>query len=138
MSSLAESLAQKRKEQAAEACVVSATSTQVVAFIEFWPTPHNRLGYGSSQLLHYQLLTRNPGFDPAEMPQVLTLGFATADVVLFGKRLEAVAELLAEGQLKSVAALPERFAELNPRAPFVAKIDVKPFRENDGDGASPA
>jgi hypothetical protein len=23
----------------------------------------------------------------------------------------------------------ERFAELNPRAPFVAKIDVKPFRE---------
>lgn len=94
-----------------------------------WPSP--------TQLLHYQLLTRNPGHDPAEMPQVLTLGFATADVVLFGKRLEAVAELLAEGRLKSVSALPERFAELNPRAPFVAKIEVKPFRA-DGDGASPA
>ncbi len=135
MSSLAESLAQKRKEQASEACVVSATSGQVVAFIEFWPTPHNRLGYGSSQLLDYQLLTRNPSHNPAEMPQVLTLGFATANVVLSGKRLEAVADLLAEGQLKSVAALPERFAELNPTKPFVAKIEVKPFRE-DG-GASP-
>ena len=129
MSSLAESIAQKRKEQAEDACVVSATSAQVVAFIEFWPTPHNRLGYGSTQLLHYQLLTRNPGHDPAEMPQVLTLGFATADVVLFGRRLEAVAELLAEGRLKSVSALPDRFAELNPTKPFVAKIEIKPVRE---------
>lgn len=129
MNSLAESIAQKRKEQATDACVVSATSGQVVAFIEFWPTPHNRLGYGSTQLLHYQLLTHNPGHDPAEMPQVLTLGFATADVVVFGKRLEAVAELLAEGRLKSVAALPERFAELNPTKPFVAKIEVKPVHE---------
>jgi hypothetical protein len=138
MSSLAESLAQKRKEQqAAEVCVVSATSGQVVAFIEFWPTPHNRLGYGAGQLLHYQLLTRNPGHDPAEMPQVLTLGFATADVVVSGKRLEAVAELLVEGRLKSLAVLPERFAELNPRAPFVAKIDVKPVREDAG-GTPPA
>ncbi len=64
------------------------------------------------------------------MPQVLTLGFATADVVLFGKRLEAVAEFLTEGQLKSVAALPERFAELDPTKPFVARIDVKPFHEH--------
>jgi len=33
MSSLAESIAQKRKEQASDACIVSATSGQVVAFI---------------------------------------------------------------------------------------------------------
>ncbi len=47
----------------------------------------------------------------------------------FGKRLEAVAEFLADGQLKFVAALPERFAELDPTKPFVARIDVKPFHE---------
>ena len=51
------------------------------------------------------------------------------DPTLIGKRLEAVTALLAEGRLKSVAALPERFAELNPAKPFVAKIDVMPFRE---------
>ena len=68
---------------------------------------------------------------------MLTLGFATADVVLSGRRLEAVAELLVEGRLKSVSALPERFAELNPTKPFVAKIEVKPFRADDG-GTPPA
>ncbi len=36
------------------------------------------------------------------------------------------------------APLPERFAELNPRAPFVAKIEVKPFRADDDGGTSPA
>ncbi len=88
-----------------------------MAFIEFRPTPHRRFGYAFTQLLHYQLLPRDPSHDPTAMPQVLTLGFATADVVLSGKRLEAVAEFLAEGQLKSVAALPERFAELDPTKP---------------------
>jgi len=38
---------------------------------------------------------------------------------------------LAEGRLKTVAAYQGRFAELNPRARFVAKIDVKPFREQE-------
>jgi len=125
----ADLLAPKHPEPLPAACVISATATQVVAFIEFRPSPHRRFGYAFTQLLHYQLLPRDPSHDPAEMPQVLTLGFATADVVLFGKRLEAVAEFLAEGQLQSVAALPDRFAELDPSLPFVARIDVKPFHE---------
>jgi len=56
----------------------------------------------------------------------LALGFATADVVVFGQRLDAVAELLA---VQSVAAFPARFAELVPTKPFITKIEVKPFRE---------
>jgi hypothetical protein len=68
------------------------------------------------------------GDPPSTTHLVGRVRFATVDAVLFGRRLEAVAELLAEDRLKSVAALPERFAELNPRAPFVAKIEVKPVQ----------
>ncbi len=42
---------------------------------------------------------------------------------------EATLTFLADGQLKFVAALPERFAEFDPSRPFVAKIEVKPFGE---------
>ena len=92
------------------------------------PTPHSRFGYGTGQLLHYQLQNRSPGKDPAELAQVLTLGFATADVILTGKRLEGVTELLVEGRLKRVSAQAERFAELHPAKAFVSKIEVKPIK----------
>ncbi len=131
MSSLKDAIEQKRRDNPeSEVCVVSATSSQVVAFIEFLPSPHNRLGFGTGQLLHYQLLSRKPDLadDPTKPPQTLTLGFATADVVITGKRLEGITELLVESRLLLVRALSERFAELNPRTPFVTKIEIKPVK----------
>ena len=84
---LREQLAQKN-EARPEVCIEDGDG----AFIEFLPSPHLRVGYGTSQLLHYQLATRQPDLadDPTKQPQLLTLGFATADVIISGQRLEVV------------------------------------------------
>lgn len=67
---------------------------------------------------------------------MLTLGVTTADVVRFGKRLAAVIDLLAEGQLGPYPLCPNDWLS-QTRLPRVAKIEVKPFHA-DGDGAFPA
>lgn len=102
-------------------------------FIEFVPTPHLRVGYATSQLLHYQLTTRQPDLadDPTKQPQILTLGFATADVIVSGHRLELVCEKIVQGKLTRLRALSERYAALGlTTRPFVGKIEIKPIKEH--------
>jgi hypothetical protein len=60
--------------------------------------------------------------------QTLTLSFPTDDVVLTGKRLEDICSLLGKNDLACVRALSERFSELRPTSPFVAKIEIRPVK----------
>ena len=123
---LREQLAQKNEDRP-EACIEDGNGV----FIEFLPSPHLRVGYGTSQLLHYQLATRQPDLadDPTKQPQLLTLGFATADVIVSGQRLELVCQKLGDGKLVRVRALAERYANLVPTTrPFISKIEIQPIR----------
>jgi len=127
---LREKLEQDRREKPApEYCVDTGGS----AFLEFWPTPLERVGFGSGQLLRYRLTTRKPDLadDPTQPPQILTLSFPTDDVVLTGKRLEDICTLLGKNDLKAVRTLSERFAELHLHRPFVAKIEIRPIKQDE-------
>ena len=130
MSTLREAIEQKKRENPApEVCV----DTGAEAYIDFWPTPLERVGFGTGQLLRYRLATRKPDLadDPTKPPQTLTLSFPTDDVVITGKRLEDICSLLGKNDLKAVRALSERFAELRPTSPFVAKIEIRPVKGGD-------
>ena len=102
------------------------------AFIEFHISPGNCVGYAASQLMHFQLLTRKPDLadDPTKPPQTLTIGLQTVDLVITGNRLNLITEALGSATLKSVRAIPSRYAELNPKRPYIAKIEIKAL--NDG------
>ena len=127
MSNLREALDLKRRNNPEpDTCVDSGPS----AFLEFWPTPFERVGFGTGQLLRYRLLTRKPDLadDPTKLPQTLTLSFPTDDVILTGKHLEQVAKLLGKNELSAVRTLAERYAELHPHLPYVAKIEITPIK----------
>src|SRR4051812_24563543 len=103
---LREQLAKDSEERNSTSCMEDGNG----AFIEFLPSPHVRVGYGTGQLLHYHLTTRLPDLadDPTKPPQTLVLGFATADVVVSGQRLELVCQKIGDGKLVRVRALAER------------------------------
>lgn len=131
MNTLADSIAQKRKDnQTPDACIIEATSSEVVAFIEFQPDQRTRFGFNAGQLMQYRLDTRIPGNDPEEQPQVLTLGFPTADVIISGRQLNTITKLLTEGRLKSTIAYTKRHASLHPHAPFVADIVIQSIQQH--------
>jgi hypothetical protein len=128
MSNLREELERKRREQPAPDVCVKAASTGPVAFLGFWPTPLEHVGFSTGQLLRFKLVTRKPDLadDPTKPPQTLTLSFPTDDVVITGKYLDEICRLLSKNELASVAALPGRHAELDPLKTFVTKIDIIP------------
>ena len=57
------------------------------------------------------MLDSNQGVEPGAGPERLHIRFATADVVVLGKRLRRLAELL-RGELEYVYPLAERYAGL--------------------------
>jgi len=130
-------LVEERKQAAAAAGELDAmTKTNrpgEAAFIEFLLSPDNCVGYAASQLMHYQLVTRKPDLadDPTKPMQTLTLGLQTADLVITGNRLNLITAALVEGTLAAVRAVPIRYAELNQRQPFVAKIEPKALKPDD-------
>ena len=130
-------LVEERKQAAAAAgeldAMTKTTRPGEAAFIEFHLSPDNCVGYAASQLMHYQLVTRKPDLadDPTKPMQTLTLGLQTADLVITGNRLNLITAALVEGTLAAVRAVPSRYAELNPRQPFVAKIEIKPIKGGD-------
>jgi hypothetical protein len=86
----------------------------------------HRHGFHTSQLLHYRLEPDDGGESGHEPAEKLTLAFATADVVILGWRLERLAELLRDGDLLAVRALPSRYANLDRNKTYVASITVEP------------
>jgi hypothetical protein len=136
MSTLSKAI-EERKQAAAAAgeldAMTKANRPGEAAFIEFQISPDNCVGYAASQLMHYQLVTRKPDLadDPTKPMQTLTLGLQTADLVVSGNRLNLITAALVEGTLAAVRAIPSRYAELNARQPFVAKIETKALKQND-------
>ena len=129
MSSLARQLSDLKKDAEDPVCVVQATSSQSLGFVEFFDAPGSRQGFALAQLLHYRLSLREPvvgagdGADAA--PQVLTLGFSTADVVVTGWRLERAAEFLQAGTLASVKTIPARHVAMTGNRPAVVAIEIR-------------
>lgn len=58
-------------------------------------------------------------------PQSLTLFQCSC----FSVRLNLVTEALGSATLKAVRAIPSRYAELNPKRPYIAKIEVKALNQ---------
>ena len=137
MSTLKQAI-EERKQAAAAAGELDAITKTIrpgeAAFIEFHLGPDNCVGYAASQLMHYQLVTRKPDLadDPTKPMQTLTLGLQTVDLVITGNRLNLITAALIEGTLAAVRAIPSRYAELHPKQPFIAKIEIKALKQNDG------
>jgi len=104
--------------------------------IEFHLDEHRRRGFHASQLITYSL-DPNPDAkqeDKDEPPQMLSLVFSTADVVILGWRLDRIADYLGENKLAAVRILPKRYAEVDPKKPFVASIEIKSVGNGDSAG----
>jgi hypothetical protein len=95
--------------------------------IEFYPDAQRRRGFHASQLIDYSL-EPNPDAeeDKEAPPQMFTLAFSTADVIIVGWRLDRLADRLAQNELAAVGVLPKRYAEFDRQKPFVASIQIKP------------
>ena len=95
------------------------------ACIEFHLDEERRHGFHTSQLTEYTL-EPNPdaGDDKNDSPQKLVLAFSTADVVICGRRLGRMADLLRENDLATVRVLPTRYADLDRNRPFVVSITI--------------
>ena len=137
MSTLSKAIEERKQAAAAAGELDAMTKTNrpgEAAFIEFHLSPDNCVGYAASQLMHYQLVTRKPDLadDPTKPMQTLTLGLQTVDLVITGNRLNLITAALIEGTLAAVRAIPSRYAELHPKQPFIAKIEIKALKQNDG------
>ena len=95
--------------------------------IEFVLSDTERLGFHTGQLLHYRL-EPNSMEEKHAPPEKLTLAFATADVVILGWKLSALANHLRDGDLLWVRSLPARYAGLDRSTKtFVASISITPI-----------
>jgi hypothetical protein len=100
-----------------------------VACVVFHPSPDKCFGFAFSQLMQFELSTGHvPGvvagaLPPPDAPQTLTIGFASADVVVTGQRLLHLVDALASGRLTDLFVVPERFAgAVNADQPVVRSI----------------
>lgn len=80
--------------------------------------------------LHYTL--ESNATDGDEPPERLTLGFPTADVVLFGARLGPLVEKLHLQSLTAVMTLDARYAHALGQNPWVARIVVSRIDKQGG------
>jgi len=134
MSTLKQAI-EERKQAAAAAGELDAITKTIrpgeAAFIEFHLGPDNCVGYAASQLMHFQLVTRKPDLadDPTKPAQTLTIGLQTVDLVITGNRLNLITEALGSATLKAVRAIPSRYAELNPKRPYIAKIEINELNQ---------
>lgn len=98
--------------------------------IEFRLDEHHRRGFHTSQLIEYALAPNpNAEHEKDAPPQMFSLAFSTADVVILGWRLDRLAKLLQENRLASVSCLHKRYAELEPQKSFVSSIQIKSVGE---------
>jgi hypothetical protein len=104
------------------------SSNGYCACIAFYLADHRRQAFSASQLIGYAL-DPNPDAedDKSAPPQKLSLTFSTADVVIFGWRLDCLADRLDENKLAAVGILPKRYAELERNAAFVSAITISPI-----------
>ena len=106
------------------------TANTYAACIAFHLDEHRRRAFNASQLIEFAL-DPNPEAetDKNEPPQKLSLLFSTADVVVFGWRLDCLADYLGENKLAAVGIIPKRYAELQRNTVFVSAITIMPVEK---------
>src|SRR5580692_5310488 len=85
------------------------TMNKHCACIEFQPGKEHYHGFHTSQLID-DIIEPNPDAsdDRNAPPQKFTVAFSTADVAIFGWRLETLAKSRCENELAVVRILPKR------------------------------
>ena len=99
-------------------------------FMEFTTEDDRAHGFPCSQLMGYTLERVPESEHQSDAPEDrLHLFFSTHDVTLTGWRLRPLANMLRQGTLASVRALDTRYAQVNTKSPFIARIKIAPVKE---------
>jgi hypothetical protein len=99
-------------------------------FMEFVTEDDRAHGFPYSQLMGYTLERVPESEFKGEAPEDrLHLFFSTHDVTLTGWRLRPLVNLVRQGTLASVRALDTRYAQVNTKQPFIARIKIAPVKE---------
>jgi len=99
-------------------------------FMEFVTEDDRAHGFPYSQLMGYTLERVPESEFKGEAPEDrLHLFFSTHDVTLTGWRLRPLVNMVRQGTLASVRALDTRYAQVNTKSPFVARIKIAPVKE---------
>ncbi len=100
-------------------------------FMEFVTEDDRAHGFPYSQLMGYTLERVPESEHQSDAPEDrLHLFFSTHDVTLTGWRLRPVVNMLRQGTLASVRSLDTRYAQVNTKSPFIARIKIAPVKEN--------
>ena len=99
-------------------------------FMEFVTEDDRAHGFPCSQLMGYTLERVPESEFKGEAPEDrLLLFFSTHDVTLTGWRLRPLVNMVRAGTLASVRALDTRYAQVNQKSPFIARIKITPVKE---------
>ena len=98
--------------------------------MEFVTDDDRAHGFPYSQLMGYTLERVPESEHQSDAPEDrLHLFFSTHDVTLTGWRLRPLVNLVRQGKLSSVRALDTRYAQVNQKSPFIARIKIAPVKE---------
>jgi hypothetical protein len=99
-------------------------------FMEFVTEDDRAHGFPYSQLMGYTLERVPESEFKGESPEDrLHLFFSTHDVTLTGWRLRPLVNMVRQGTLASVRSLDTRYAQVNTKHPFIARIKIAPVKE---------
>ena len=100
------------------------------SFIEFQTEDDRCHGFPYSQLMGYTLERVPESEHESEAPEDrLHLFFSTHDVTLTGWRLRPLVKLIRKGSLSGARALDTRYAQVNQKSPFIARVKITPVKE---------
>jgi hypothetical protein len=99
-------------------------------FMEFVTEDDRAHGFPYSQLMGYTLERVPESEHESNAPEDrLHLFFSTHDVTLTGWRLRPLVNLVRKGTLSGVRSLDTRYAQVNQKSPFIARIKIAPVKE---------
>jgi len=99
-------------------------------FMEFVTEDDRAHGFPCSQLMGYTLERVPESEHESDAPEDrLYLFFSTHDVTLTGWRLRPLVNMVRQGTLANVRSLDTRYAQVNQKSPFVARIKIAPVKE---------
>jgi hypothetical protein len=100
------------------------------SFMEFVTEDDRAHGFPYSQLMGYTLERAPESEHQSDAPEDrLHLFFSTHDVTLTGWRLRLLVNLVRKGTLSGVRSLDTRYAQVNQKSPFIARIKITPVKE---------
>jgi hypothetical protein len=81
--------------------------------------------FGTAQFLDAELMA-NASVEQNESasPERLLIRYATGEIVLLGRSLRRVVQLLQRGELESLKPLGQRYVELRQGSPMISSISV--------------